>query len=241
MILKKIFITLFSILFFNGCLSHHFVIDGDGNYISSTKKIENFTSLHVSGGLSIHISGTQKENEMTIFCDENLSKYIRTYVDGSELIIDPEFNIYPSKQIKIILPFTQLQNLNFSGAVKFTHDSSIVFDSKNISLDVSGANTLSLPLNNNFADIDLSGASKVTFTGFVKSLHIDASGANTIEASELIANNIFIDASGASTFRLNVLDELNLNLSGAHKIYYKGNPSKINQDISGASIIIKSE
>lgn len=241
----KIFaITLFFVSTFtfliNGC-SNIYSIEGSGNSVTLNRKINNFSGLNISGGLSIHISSTQPDSILTIICDDNFPNHIKTFFEGDVLIIDYEDDLSPVIPIKIILPDFRLQSLDASGAIKFTYDTSIVYDSKSFSIDVSGANTISLPLNVSNIEIDVSGANKISLNGFTNSLHIEASGANTINAENLESNSVFVDASGANSFKLNVTEEMELDLSGANSVKYRGNPKRFKQDVSGNTKISKLE
>lgn len=242
MIFKYIYIIYFIIspVLFVGCYNIDGVV-GSGNSVTLNRQIKNFSSLHASGSVLVHISKTQPDSILTITCDDNLAKQIKTFIDGSELIIDPQDFFMSKTPIKIVLPYTQLTSLDLSGAIKFTTDDEVVFDSKKFSVDASGASEISLSLKTNTTELDLSGASEITISGFSNSFHIDASGASTINADKFEVNNIFVESSGASTFLLNVVDEIDLDISGASKIFYRGNPKKIKQSISGASKISKLE
>ena len=72
-------------------------------------------------------------------------------------------------------------------------------------------------------------------------MHIEASGANTINAENLESNSVFVDASGANSFKLNVTEEMELDLSGANSVKYRGNPKRFKQDVSGNTKISKLE
>ena len=86
--------------------------------------------------------------------------------------------------------------------------------------------------------IDLSGASKVTFTGTFKAedLDIDVSGASRLSGLEVNGKSLDADCSGASTaeFTGNFSEKLEMDVSGAAKMSFNGSSSKMDVDVSGA-------
>ena len=58
-------------------------------------------------------------------------------------------------------------------------------------------------------------------------------------AFDFPAENYKIDISGAGKAEINVSKELNVEISGAATVRYKGNPTKNVQDISGAGTVRK--
>lgn len=60
-----------------------------------------------------------------------------------------------------------------------------------------------------------------------------------INAFDFVVGEYTIRSSGASHCKINVLKTLNVHSSGASEIKYKGSPSTVNNDKSGASSIEK--
>ena len=108
-----------------------------------------------------------------------------------------------------------------------------------LEFECSGATKINLHLNASKLDCDFSGASNLSLEGSAQLLNIDISGASKVNASDFVVKNCNIDCSGASYIAIHVTDKLRAEGSGASKISYKGNPSIVESDMSGASKMSK--
>ena len=87
--------------------------------------------------------------------------------------------------------------------------------------------------------IKLSGASRMTVNGNFKRLITDASGASELRAFEAAADEVDANASGASELQITATDRLSATASGASDIRYRGNPTRLQMNATGASSIRK--
>lgn len=85
--------------------------------------------------------------------------------------------------------------------------------------------------------IDLSGASNMTISGSFERLKTDVSGASDLHAFDAIANTVDARASGASLLQATATTRLSATASGASDIRYRGNPTQLEMNSSGASSI----
>lgn len=81
--------------------------------------------------------------------------------------------------------------------------------------------------------LDASGASSAKLKGRIKHLSLNLSGAGTVDAELLKADDAEVDLSGASEVVVNAANTLKIDASGACKVTYVGKP-RIQQDLSGA-------
>jgi hypothetical protein len=65
------------------------------------------------------------------------------------------------------------------------------------------------------------------------------SGSGDIDALDFVVGKYNIETSGASHCKINVLKDLSVHTSGASEIEYRGSPSNVSSDKSGASSITK--
>ena len=87
--------------------------------------------------------------------------------------------------------------------------------------------------------LSLSGGSGVTIKGEANDLTIDASGGSQLELSSFLVNNANINLSGGSQGTIKLDGTLDANLSGGSHLWYIGNPTKGDINISGGSTIEK--
>lgn len=113
---------------------------------------------------------------------------------------------------------------------------SIICDA--LKIDCSGASKLNASnLECEKLQINCSGASEVNLAGLINTSTVDLSGASRLNAKQLQIRDLDITSSGASSGYVFVLDKLNAIASGASKLKYNGNPTKIDKTASGASSI----
>jgi hypothetical protein len=107
-------------------------------------------------------------------------------------------------------------------------------------VEISGASSANVAgVNADSLELKASGASKIKIEGEAKILEAEASGASSIDAEKLKVEDANVEANGASSATVAATNDLDLNASGASKIYYVGEPKNIKQDSSGASSIKK--
>ncbi len=63
------------------------------------------------------------------------------------------------------------------------------------------------------------------------------SGSGKMSAANLLANNVDMNVSGSGSAEVYCSGILNAEISGSGKIYYTGNPDKVNSDVSGSGSV----
>jgi hypothetical protein len=110
---------------------------------------------------------------------------------------------------------------------------------KALKLRVVGASELSSTIKTDSANIEVVGASGIKFFGKMGDVVIRAAGASHLDIGEASVNNADIKLVGASRCSLNVDGKLDVELAGASKLIYGGNPVMGNVRIAGASSLNK--
>lgn len=139
-----------------------------------------------------------------------------------------------SKQI-IYITVKDISKIQCSGAIKLKSEEKLNLNE--LELEASGAVNVSLNLDLAKIILGVSGSFEMTLTGKANSLQMSSSGATTIKATEFEAKNVNVKSSGASNTKLYVTEKLDVTLSGASELSYKGAPVIGTQMISGSSKI----
>ena len=211
--------TFFCAFFISGC---NIVTMCDsstrGSGVSTTEErtVGGFTAIDVSGACDVNVS-CGKSTALVITGDDNIVPLIKTEVKNGTLYIMHEGSISPKTKLVITVATPDLRSVSSSGACDVVVD--------NIS-------------NESFA-VDVSGAGSVEAKGNTGTLTIDVSGATDVITKDLQAKKVEIDVSGASNAEVFASDELRADVSGVGNITYHGNPSVINQNVSGVGSIKK--
>ena len=108
-----------------------------------------------------------------------------------------------------------------------------------IDFEISGASRVTGDIIASDADFEVSGAGTVQLQGSANDIVIDVSGASRAELAAFPVNNADVKLSGASRGTVNMDGRLDVNLSGASKLSYIGEPRMGTFNTSGASTLSK--
>ncbi|WP_374948104.1 head GIN domain-containing protein [Mucilaginibacter sp.] len=211
-------------------------IRGSGKMVTETRTMTDFTRLDVSGGYKVKLV-QDSSMKVIIHADDNLMKRIRTEVEGGKLKIDSRKGLCGSEEITITIGVRNLEEIEASGAVEVIAAQRI--NVKDLHFDLSGSTKIDMDLSAANVSTEGSGATEVILRGQAASHSIDVSGSSDIKALDFVVGKYSIESSGASECKINVLNSLDIHTSGSSDIKYRGNPSSINKDKSGASSVEK--
>jgi len=224
-----------SITLFSSCRRFR-CVKGNGNVRTETRKMGSFSKIDISGGYKVTLKQDSTES-VSITTDDNLFKYIQTNIEGGTLRVHSRRNVCSSGETTIIIGVKNLDKIGASGAVEIKSDGRLTV--QDLSFDLSGSTKIDMELYAGRVRTDASGSTEVYLKGQAASHEVDLSGSGKIEALDFVVGKYKIGTSGASECKINVLNELDVHTSGASDIRYRGNPTKVNNDQSGASSIKK--
>ena len=228
------FISSIILLLHSGCNLD--CITSSGKQVSQVRSVDSFTSITTSGTVKLVLKQGPSQ-EVRIVADDNIQDEIRTHVNGKTLKIEIEGNICDGGQIIAYLTAPNFEGVDASGAVELTSDGNLKV--QDFAIRISGSSKVNLDLNAANVITKSSGSSEIHLKGQAGSHDVDLSGAGSIDALDFIVGKYSIETSGASQSRINVLNELRVKSRGASDVQYRGNPSQISNDESGASSLKK--
>ncbi|WP_411274166.1 head GIN domain-containing protein [Daejeonella sp.] len=211
-------------------------IEASGNQISQDRNVGQFTRIETSGSMKV-ILKQGPVNNVKITADDNILKEIETNVRGNKLYIDLEKSFCNAGSITVYITSKDYEGVDASGSVEILSDGKLNLN--DFELDLSGSSKVTLNLNAANLKTSSSGASEIFLKGQAGSHELELSGSTSVEALEFVVGRYRIESSGASSSRINVLNDLNLSSSGSSDVEYRGNPSNIKNDESGASSLKK--
>ena len=233
---KILFIAaITSLTLFSSCRRFK-CIKGTGHVRTETRKMNDFTKIDVAGGYKVTLKQDSTES-IAISIDDNLFKYVETTIDGNTLRVHSRRNICPSGEATLVIGVKNLEGIGTSGAVDVKSDGRL--NVKDLNIDMSGSTKIDLDINAANVHTGASGSSEIYLKGQAASHNVDMSGSGKVEALDFVVGKYKISTSGASECRINVLNELDLHTSGSSDISYRGNPTKVTNDQSGASSVKK--
>jgi len=202
------------------------------------RTVGDFTGIKAGDAFNIKITQSDA-NSVKVSAPESVQAQIKTEVKEGILVISTEGNIKDVDDIEIVISIKSLTNLDVSGASDIKSENQLTCDKLNIITN--GAGDIHLDLKANELKTDISGAGDVTLKGSTQLLDATVSGAGNLKASNLEANKIKAKVSGAGDAKVNAIQSIDADVSGAGSIIYKGNPVDRNVNISGAGSVRESK
>jgi hypothetical protein len=218
----------------------------------------NFSRLKIEHALSVDIL---RADSYSLTLGDDFSR-IKVEKVGETLVIGRrglDWMAFFHPQPRVVVTMPELHELTLSGAC---HGKAIGFQSNqefiikltgashleisrisagNLKTNISGASDLAGEINfSGDARFEICGASRVQLNGSGDSARIELSGASQARLESLTLRQATVHTSGASSVRLNVIDKLDINLSGASRLEYAGRPALGNIQVAGASVLKQS-
>lgn len=238
---KAVFFSLLIMIVVSGCREFSKKrLRGNGNIKTETRSTGQFTNVHVSGSIDLYIR-QDSVHSARIETDENLIGHIRVDNENGTLYIEQEdnYNLRPSRSIKVFVSGNFFRKIRVSGACDVYSENQVVSDEA-MEIDLSGASDLQMDIKAPKISVELSGAGTVSLKGETKDFHADISGSADIKCFTLLTENTNLEISGAGSAAVFASVKLDVSVSGAGSVQYKGNPS-VNQSISGAGSVKKAD
>lgn len=209
-----------------------------------------FSRVNIESALTVEI-------QQADFCNVTATGDVRIEKSGDTIKIRRKgFDIgaifRPRPHVRITMPY--LHEIVLSGASqvrvgKFVSDHPLIvrlngashveiesMSAGNTRMEVTGASNVTGDFKvSGDIDLKINGASRVELTGLSESARLELSGASQARLANFSFNNIDTNISGASSAQLKVSGKLDVNLSGASRLEYAGNPILGNATVSGAS------
>ncbi len=206
-------------------------IKGSGNLKSETREVSDVEriSLEDYGELTIIQGNTES---LTVEADDNLLPYIRTYMQGRELVLEVKdgYSFDTDDKIRYTLTVKNINRISLSGAGNVASESLKIGD---LTIEISGSGNVSI------ADLqaeDLvtrtSGSGNFNLKGKVDTQNVTINGAGNYTAGDLECNSADVTISGAGNVEVWAVDKLDVRVTGIGNVNYYGNPT-VSQSITG--------
>jgi len=189
-------------------------IRGSGDIETENRNVEEFDSIDASGAFKIYATIGDKHS-LSVTADDNLLRYIVTKVRNGKLLLDTKRDLSPRRDIVITITVKNIKQIEASGACEIFVEN----------------------INNDFLEIDMSGASDIKLQGSSDKFSVYLSGAGNVDAKNLIAKKVKISLSGASDAVVHATESLDAEVSGVGSVDYYGDPDKVVTDVSGVGSI----
>jgi hypothetical protein len=194
------------------------VVSGSGNVATETRQVSGFTAIDLAGSGEVTVEQGDAES-LTIEADDNVLPRLTSEVSDSTLKLDkkPGITVNTPNPIRYRVTVKDLTGVTVSG-----------------SGSVKGQGLTIQTLR-----VDISGSGTVNLSGSAVEQDIEVSGSGRHEAAELLSQKVSADIAGSGEVTVAVSRELRVDISGSGTVTYSGDPSVVEQSVSGSGKVIK--
>lgn len=215
-------------------------VKGNGQLKTETRNIGNYDQINVAGFFDVTLVAGD-EGAITLEGESNLLEYIETEVDGGRLTIKVQNkqNLKTSygKDIKIRIPFRDLDRVSLSGSGEIMSDD--VIESNTFEASVSGSGDVALIVEANHTKSRVTGSGDLILKGSTKEHTVKVTGSGDIEASRFKAEHVDAQVTGSGDIRVACDKSIRARVTGSGDIEYIGNPEKQDTKVTGSGDITR--
>jgi len=194
-------------------------VKGNGNLSSEIRELSNFKAIEIAIGYDKIIVNCGQEPSIHISGDENILPLITTRVQKRTLVISSDSTFETKADSEIIINIKSLNEFTFDGVGE-----SVI---NNVSSEKLTCN------------INVVGSCELI--GKVESFNISVNGVGSVNAKQLIADDVIASLNGVGSVKLYAKNSLNASVNGIGGLTYYGNPSEFTLNDSGLGGISKGD
>ncbi len=211
------------------------VISGSPSFKTETRAVGRFHSLSFETIGTVNVTPGDVQS-VSVTANENILPYVTTTVTNNTLVVGLlPGHVFKNISLSVDLTMQDIERLSNNGAGNINAVDILHPDS--LTVDLSGAGNFNLTLNVDFLNSRLTGSGNISYSGRARLHTIELRGAGNILAFELGTDTTTILSLGAGRAEVNASRSLDVTISGAGSVYYKGHPS-INTNITGTGGLI---
>lgn len=209
-------------------------ITGSGNIVKEERKLNSFTNVSVKTGIDCEIKQAA-DFQVTVEADDNVIKEIKTRVENGTLVIESDFNSFYNVTKKVTVYMPIISNLESTSGSTLKSLNTLI--GTNISLKSSSGSSMDATVESDTISLETSSGSEQNIKGKALKLYATSSSGSTIDADEVIANDVAAQSTSGSSIDVNPIVSLDGKASSGSSIHYKNNPKKVNkEESSGGSV-----
>ena len=215
---------------------------GNGELVTTEINISDYDAVKISGAATFNYQQMDTSPYLQFTIDENLLEHVDIYVSGKTLNISLQnkqgIGCSPTKYI-INTNSRTLSNVKTSGSVDINLLSEVETDYLNFDLSGSASVNAGYPIVVNRLETNISGSGEVFVSGDAATCVLKISGSGKMIAPNLNAKHFDCKISGSGGVDIHVTEHIDCEISGSGSLIYSGNPSTVNQSVSGSGKLIK--
>ncbi|TDO77581.1 putative autotransporter adhesin-like protein [Flavobacterium chryseum] len=234
--ITKFIIATITALLFASCNLNMNTIEGSGNVTTEKRIVQgDFKNIAVSNAIELVVEQSDKY-EVVVEADDNLQKEIVTKVENGTLVVKCKFSSFRNVTMKkVTVKMPTIEKLNASSASSI--ESKNVIQGENIELESSSAATMNVNLESDNIVARSSSGAVIRVEGKALKIQTKASSGGSIDAGELLANEVEADASSGGSVEVHPILSLKAGASSGGNVNYNTVPKTIEKNSSSGGSI----
>jgi hypothetical protein len=207
-----------------------------GRVFTELRQLPRFTGVEVQGDFEVYLTQSPV-SRCEVEADDRWLPYIFTEVRNGKLVIYSERCLRGSSPVKIYLSTDRINDLIMTGSGLIYGENIFRQDYLNVRLVGSGKIDVEVDAREVWTSVDGSGIAQLA--GYANNGRYDMTGSGSIRAFDLRNQFCYATLSGSGSIDIWAERSLDVVISGSGTVRYAGNPSSINQRISGSGRLIR--
>ncbi len=215
------------------------VLVSSGNGVAETRDIGRFSGVSLSGIGNVTVSLGEKPS-LEVRAPENVRRSLQITVEHDTLMLRTKrgARLPRGSRVSYRVVTPSLERLAVSGAGDIRAEK---LEGDGVTLSSSGAGSLYVQdVQADELEADLTGAGDMQLSGKVGEQKVTVSGAGSYQACALESEDAEIDVSGAGDAFVQATDILDVTVSGASDVRYRGD-AEVSSSVSGSGSVSRSE
>ncbi len=196
-----------------------------GQTVKETRNLSAFNSLKLTMSADVYLSQGDKQS-VQVEADKGALEYIETETNGTTLVVrNREGQWHNLGRISIYITMPEITEIELSGSGSV--ESQTPIKAADLIIGLSGSGNVKLTtLHAPVITAKITGSGDIYLSGDNDQATMNATitGSGSIKADELRVANATIHITGSGSARVNVLKELESDITGSGSVLYRGNP-----------------
>lgn len=206
---------------------------GTGRTIEDKVYVPEVKSLVINVPMNVVLTPGQEESILVKTNEDILRNLIFNYDDG-ELVISGRQDLCPN-DLTIFISLNRINSIILNENTKLTGTGT--FKTEDFELEINSSSDVDLSLTAEEIEIDIEGSGNVNLKGNAEELIITMDGSGTLDAGQLIADEVNVELDGNGIITVHPKNVLKANLNGNGKILYKNKPKELSIEKDGNGIV----
>lgn len=206
-----------------------------------TLNLPEFDEVHLGTSGEVFIKQGNK-TEVILEASEKRKEILEIEVRGGRLYIENKRrwrwkDWRGSGDLVVYVTMKDVNALKVSSSGKIIGEG--ILKTGDMDLAVSGSGRIDIETEADDLAAAISGSGKIELAGRSSYNDVRISGSGKLFAEDLEGEEYYIAISGSGDCKINVSKKIEARISGSGKVFYRGNPDKVNSSVSGSGSIRK--